>query len=322
MRRRRFLATVLASLSLSRALVAGAAERIYRVGILTPSPQQWEPKALRSALAGRGYIEPRNLALDVRSADGRLDRLPMLATALVATRPDVIVAVNTPGARAAVAATKTIPIVMAVVGDPVGSGFVHSLAYPGGNVTGMSNLSAELAAKRLSILKELVPHTRRVGILFNPNDPVTVPQLKDTASAAPMIGVEVRPFPVTEVAALSAVFGQLSEWHAEAAVWLAGQAVTLEKGTIGLAQDRRLPVMYILKRDVRAGGLVSYFAEYVELFSQVGIYVARILDGERPADLPVQQPTKFELVINLKTAKTLGLTATSILLAQADEVIE
>jgi putative ABC transport system substrate-binding protein len=185
-------------------------------------------------------------------------------------------------------ATRMIPIVMAVVGDPVGSGFVDSLARPGGNVTGISNLSAELAAKRLSILKELVPAGRRIGILFNPRDPITAPQLKYTGSAAASMGVEVSPFGATEVAALGTVFGKLSAWHADAALWLAGQAATLEKGTIGLARDRKLPVMYILKSDVRAGGLVSYFAEYFELFGRVGAYVARILKGEKPADLPAQ----------------------------------
>jgi putative ABC transport system substrate-binding protein len=322
MRRRHFIATALAALEASRLAVAAPGAQVYRVGILTPSPQQWEPKAFREALARHGYVEGRNLVLDVRSADGRLDRLPMLATALVAARPDVIVAVNTPGARAAIAATKSIPIVMAVVGDPVGSGFVRSLAHPGGNVTGVSNLSAELAAKRLSILKELVPAARHVGILFNPNDPVTTPQLKDTGGAAPSIGVEVRAFPATQVAALTTAFGRLSEWHADAALWLAGQAASLEKGTIGLARDNKLPVMYILKSDVRAGGLISYFAEYVELFGRVGVYVARILGGKKPAELPVMQPAKFELAINLKTAKALGLTVPPTLLAQADEVIE
>ena len=211
---------------------------------------------------------------------------------------------------------------MAVVGDPVGSGFVQSLAHPGGNVTGISNLSADLAAKRLSILKELVPNARHIGILFNPSDPITVPQLKDSETAAPAIGVEVRPFAVKDVAALSGVLDQLSGWHADAALWLAGQAASLEKGTIDAAQDRRLPVMYILKRDVQAGGLVSYFAEYVELFRRVGIYVARILGGQKPVDLPVVQPAKFELAINLKTARALALTVPPALLARADEVIE
>lgn len=218
MRRRRFIGTTLAALTVPLASVAAASGRVYRVGILAPSSGQWEPKAFRDALRSRGYVEEQNLVLDVRSADGQLDRLPILAAELVATRPDVIVAVNTPGARAAIAATRTIPIVMAVVGDPVGSGFVQSLAHPGGNVTGISNLSGELAAKRLSILRELVPGARRVGILFNPNDPVTVPQMKDTESAARSIGVEVRPFPVKEVGQLGPAFEQLSAWHAEAAL--------------------------------------------------------------------------------------------------------
>ena len=290
--------------------------------MLVPSAGQWEAAAFTEALQRLGYVNGQNLTLDVQSADGALDRLPALAAALVATRPDVIVAVNTPGAQAAIAATKAIPVVMVVVGDPVGSGFAESLAHPGGNATGLSNLSGELAAKRLSILKEVVPGARRVAILFNPSDPITVPQLNDTRNAAGTIGVEVRAFPVADTAQLPAAFDQIDQWHAEAGLWLAGQAVTLEKRTIELALKHRLPVMYALKRDVRDGGLVSYFAEYVELFSHAALYVDKILNGAKPADLPIEQPTKFELAINLKTAKTLGLTVPRLLLAQADEVIE
>ena len=231
-------------------------------------------------------------------------------------------AVNTPGARAAIEATKTIPIVMAVVGDPVGSGFVPNLAHPGGNVTGVSNLSAELAGKRLSILKELKPAIQRVAVLYNPSDPVTTPQIADMKNAAPEMRLDIEMFPVRGPAELDAVLEAAVKWHGDAALWLAGQAATLEKRTAELALDHKLPVMYALKRDVRAGGLISYFAEYAELFGRVAVYVAKILNGAKPADLPVELPTKFELVINLKTAKALGLSVPQLLLVQADEVVE
>jgi putative ABC transport system substrate-binding protein len=264
MRRRQLIGAAFAAIATLPAAITEAAEPPYRVGIITPAIRQWDPEAFSGELRNRGYVEGRNLVLDVHSAEGRLERLPALAAALVASQPDVIVAVNTPGARAAIAATKTIPIVMAVVGDPVGMGFVNSLARPGGNVTGVSNLSAELAAKRLSLLKEVAPTIRRVAILFNPIDPITVPQIHDTENAAPLLDVEIRLFPVKEIAELNGAFERLLEWRADAALWLAGQAATLELGTVDLALKANSPVMYALNRDVRAGVLISYFADYAE----------------------------------------------------------
>ena len=166
-----------------------------RVGVLVPQPRGWEEKAFRQTLSGLGYSEGVNVILDVRSAEGQLARLPSLASELVRSGPHVIVAVNTPGTRAAIAATKTIPIVMVAVGDPVATGFVTNLARPEGNVTGVSNLCGELAAKRLSLLKEAVPTARRIAVMLNPDDPITNPQMKDAERAAPSIGVEVRSFP-------------------------------------------------------------------------------------------------------------------------------
>jgi putative tryptophan/tyrosine transport system substrate-binding protein len=321
MRRRALIGTALTALAAPRAVWAESA-RPYRIGVLTPAAQQWEPQAFRDGLRSLGYVEGQNIVIDVRSAEGSLDRLPELAADLAGSRPDVIVAVNTPGARAAIGSIKTIPIVMTVVGDPVGSGLVDSLARPGGNATGLSNLSGELAAKRLSILKEFVPAAQRIAILFNPQDPVTVPQIGDTEGAGPLIGVALRRFPVREIAELSVVFERLAEWRAEAAMWLAGQAGTLEQRTVEPALRARLPVMYALKRNVRVGGLVSYFADNSDLFRQTAVYIDKILKGAKPADLPVQQPTRFELTINLKTAKAIGLAVPPSMLALADEVIE
>jgi putative ABC transport system substrate-binding protein len=321
MRRRAFIGTALIALAASSAAWAEPG-RPYRIGVLTPAARQWEPQAFRDGLRSLGYVEGQNILIDVRSAEGSLDRLPALAGELATSRPDVIVAVNTPGAHAAIGATKTIPIVMTVIGDPVGAGLVNSLGRPGGNATGLSNLSGELAAKRLSLLKELVPAAQRVAILFNPRDPVTVPQIGSAEGAAPLIGVTLRRFPVIEIAELSVVFEQLAEWRAEAAIWLAGQAVTLQQRTVELALRARLPVMYSLKHNVRVGGLISYSADNSELFRQAAVYIDKILKGAKPADLPVEQPTKFELVINLKTAKALGLTVPRSFLALADEIIE
>jgi putative ABC transport system substrate-binding protein len=297
---------------------------MHRIGVLLPSRQQ--PlgflDAFRDGLRSLGYTESVNLQLDVKSAEGRLDQLPELAAEIVAARPDVIVAANTPGTKATIAATDSIPIVMAIVGDPVGMGFVQSLAHPGGNVTGVSNLSGELAAKRLSILKEIVPTARRVGILYNPDDPVTAPQIRDTERAAPTIGVEVQLFPVKKTAELDAVFGGLRQWPADAALWLAGQSNVLDEASVPLALRYKLPVMCLAKHVVAAGGLVSYYADFADLWRRVAVHVDKILRGAKPADLPVEQPTKFELVVNLKTAKALGLTVPQSLLARADEVIE
>jgi putative ABC transport system substrate-binding protein len=325
-RRRDFLRTFAAASAalLPSAVVAQPGGRVHRVGVLIPSRQQTLGfiDAFRDDLRSLGYAESVNLQLDVKSAEGQLEQLPALTAELVAAHPEVIVAANTPGTGAAIAMTKSVPIVMAIVGDPVGMGFVQSLAHPGGNVTGVSNLSGELAAKRLSILKEIVPPARRIGILYNPNDPVTAPQIRDTERAAPAIGVEVQLFPVKKTAELDAVFGGLRQWPADAALWLAGQSNVLDEASVPLALRYKLPVMCLAKQVVPAGGLVSYFADHADLSRRVAVYVDKILKGAKPADLPVEQPTKFELVINLKTAKALGLTVPLSLLARADEVIE
>jgi ABC-type uncharacterized transport system substrate-binding protein len=324
MNRRRFLRTVSASL-LAAPLVAEAqpaAPGVRTVGILAP---HWDDPAypvFLETLRQLGYQESRNLRLLLRSADWKHDRLPALAAELVEARPDVIVAMNTPGARAAIQATKSIPIVMSIVGDPIGAGFVSSMAHPGGNVTGISNISAELAPKRLSLLKEVVPRARRIAVLLNPVDPVTVPQMRDTERAAPVLGVEVRFFPVKTTPELPETFKQMIAWRADAALWLAGQPNAFQAATIDLAAKRQLPVMVHQRVNVEAGGLISYFADHTELLRRTAVYVDKILRGAKPGDLPIEQPTRFELVINLKTAKALGLTIPQSLLLRADHVIE
>jgi putative ABC transport system substrate-binding protein len=305
--------------------IAGRAQQQARlpvVGILTPHLLDPDFPGFVEQLRELGYEDGRTIRLLVRSADAKLERLPQLAAELVATKVDVIVAINTPGSRAAINASTEIPIVMGMVGNPVATGFVSNLARPDGNVTGVSNMSGELASKRLQVLKEVVPAARRIAVMFNPDDPVTAPQIQETQHAAPQLEVEVRFFPVRSQATLSSAFKELTDWPAGAALWLAGQAHAFVQGTIKLAISHRLPTMMALAHDVRAGGLISYYPDHLILFRRVAVYVDKILRGAKPGDLPVEQPTKFRLVINNKTAKAIGLTIPETLLLRADEVIE
>ena len=319
------LTTVVAILLLAAPLAVEAQQAgqpVPTVGVLAPHSRQHGYPAFLEALRVTGYEQDRNLRLLFRSAEGKLERLPALATELVEARVDVIVAINTPGTRAAIQATKQIPIVMTIVGDPVGMGFVSNLARPGGNVTGISTMGTELAAKRLALLKEAMPAAKRIAAMLNPADPITVPQMRDTERAAPLVGVEIRFFRVRATGDLPETFKHMLAWRADAALWLAGQAQTFQPGAIELAAKHRLPVMVPQRQDVEAGGLISYSADQVELFRRTAHHVVRILKGAKPGDLPVEQPMRFELAINLKTAKALGLTLPPSLLVQVDRVVE
>ena len=214
---------------------------------------------------------------------------------------------STPRTRAAMQATTQIPIVMSIVGDPIGAGFVSNLARPGGNVTGISNIQAELGAKRLQLLTEAVPAAKRIAVLLNPADPVTVPRYRTPNAPCPS-SVSRSAFSLREPGELPATFTAMRAWRADAALWLAGQALTFHLETIELAAQHRLPVMVAPGADVEAGGLIAYAADHVELSRRTALYVDRILKGTKPGDLPVEQPMKFQLVINLKTAHALGLT--------------
>jgi putative ABC transport system substrate-binding protein len=294
----------------------------HTVGVLTPHKDDPNWPVFFETLKRLGYRDGENLRLVFSSAEGKHERLPALAAELVKQRPEVIVAVNTPGARAAIDASKTIPIVMCIVGDPVGTGFVSNLARPGGNVTGISNMSGQFAAKRLQILKQLVPGAKRIAVLLNPVDPVTVPQKRDTAAAAPLLGVELRAFPVRAAAELPAAFKEIKAWNADAALWLAGQAQGMQKPTAQLALEHRLPVMVQQRVDVEAGGLISYYPDHAELFRRTVEYVDLILKGAKPGELPVEQPTRFDLAVNLRAAKALGLRIPQAILVQADYVVK
>jgi ABC-type uncharacterized transport system substrate-binding protein len=292
-----------------------------RVVVFTPAERQWEGAAFREALRTLGYVEGTNILIDVRSAEGKLERMPELAAALINSDVDVILAVNTPSTRAAMEVTKTVPIVMAAVGDPVGLGLVPSLARPGGNVTGLSNMSGDLAGKRLELLKEAVPTARRIAVMMHPDDPIVPMQVKDINATAARIGVRLEIIPIRQAHELESAFQRALQWHAQGLLRLAGQATVIGPPTAELALKHRMPAMLLLTQDVEAGALMSYFTDHRALFRRAATYIDKILKGTKPADLPVEQPTKFEFIINLKTAKQIGLTIPPNVLARADRVI-
>ena len=292
-----------------------------RIVVLTPAEQQWEGAAFREALRTLGYVEGTNILIDVRSAEGKLERMPELAAALINSDVDVILAVNTPSARAAMEVTKTVTIVMAAIGDPVGLGLVPSLARPGGNVTGLSNMSGDLAGKRLELLKEAVPTARRIAVMMHPDDPIVPMQVKDIKATAARIGVRLEIIPIRQAHELESAFQRALQWHAQGLLRLAGQATVIGPPTAELALKHRIPAMLLLRQDVEAGALMSYFTDHRALFRRAATYIDKILKGTKPADLPVEQPTKFEFIINLKTAKQIGVTIPPNVLARADKVI-
>ena len=323
----RFRLALVAGVLLAAALHATAqpaSERIRSVGLLVPNLLQVQNDypVFVDALRQLGYREGQNLRLVPKEAAGRFELLPSLARELVDARVEVIVAFNTPGVRAAIDATRGIPIVMTQVGDPVGSGFVTNLARPGGNVTGVSNMSAGLAPKRMQILREAIPFAKRIAVLFNPGDPITKPQIHDLETFVTTKAVDIRLFPVRKLDELPDIFNQILAWKAHAAMWLIGQQQLFQAMTIRLAAQHNIPVMVGNAGDVRAGGLISYSNSFPETYRRTAAQVDLILKGKRPGDLPVEQPTKFELAFNLKTARALGVTIPSILVLRADHVVE
>ena len=310
-------------------LVARAqrAQRVYRVGYLEGSSEARTSSlfaAFRQELQDLGYIEGRDLVLYSRFADGKLDRFSSLAKELVDLNPDVLFVVTTAATRAAQAATATIPIVFIGVGDPVGTGLVPSLARPGGNTTGITNIAVELTGKRLELLKEIVPAASRIAVLVNPDAPIAAMQLRDAKSAAQKLGVQIGPvLSIRNAENLNGAFENAVRSGATAALRLVDLTeLTLRIETTDLAMKYRMPVMYPFRENVDLVGLVSYGPSFSGQYRQAAIHVDKILKGAKPADLPVEQPTKFELVLNLKTAKALGLDVPPTLLARADEVIE
>ncbi len=296
------------------------------VGFLSSNaPGTYAPAvaAFRQGLAETGYIEGRNVVIEYRWAEGRYDRLPALAAELVGRKVDVIATGSTAAIRAAKSATSTTPIVFFGGNDPVREGLVASLARPGGNLTGISVMASELMPKRLELLSELVARTMPVALLVNPNNGSTEPMIPDMQEAARMRGVQLHVLKADNEAEIDAAFATLVQRHAGGLV--VGPDAVFDNGRehlVALAARHAVPTIYFAREFVASGGLISYGASLTGTWHQVGAKVGKILKGAKPADLPVEQPTRFELVINLKTAKALGLTIPPSILARADEVIE
>jgi putative ABC transport system substrate-binding protein len=306
---------------------AQPAAKVARIGYLAGSlaafPQLRE--AFIQGLRDLGYVEGRNLVIEYRSPEGKPERLPALAAELVALKVDVIVAAGTPQPLAAKQATRTIPIVFAGASDPVASGLVTSLARPGGNVTGLSLLLPELVGKTLEQLKQAIPGVNRVAVLWQPGlgERTEKDLLKGAEAAGRALGVRLQFVEARGPADFDRAFSDMTKARADALTVLGSNMFLIERRRlVALAAKNRLPAVYPLREWVDVGGLMAYGANLADLFRRAATYVDKILKGAKPADLPVEQPTKFELVINLKTAKALGLTIPPSLLQRADEVIQ
>ena len=279
--------------------------------------------AFHRGLNETGYVEGQNVAIEYRWADGQYDRLPVLATDLVRRRVTVMAATSTPAALAAKAATSAIPIVFTTAADPIAVGLVDSLSRPSGNVTGVNSYLSDLGAKRLELLRQLVPNAAVIGMLVNPNYPDAESQAKDVKEAARTLGQQVHVVNADSEGDLNRAFATFIELKADALlVSLDSFFLSRREQLVALAARHKIPVMYFARDFVLAGGLMSYGSDLADSYRQAGVYTGRILKGAKPVDLPVLQPTKFELSINTTTAKSLGLSIPDRLLALADEVIE
>jgi putative ABC transport system substrate-binding protein len=317
-----FVSLVLVLLAAPLAAEAQQTGKVWRIGLLMLGDRPGAMKALVEGLRELNYVEGRNLILEHRRA-ARNDQLPTLATELVRFNPHVIVAGSGRAASALKAATKTVPIVMASSGDAIAQGLVASLARPGGNVTGFTNISTELAAKRLEILKEGAPRAVRIGVVgCQEESPVSKRQWSEVQPAAQRLGLRLVPIFVRQPEELSGAFERAMRQKIEAVLVFDCTILPRVEDVTGLVNRSRVPAMYPVPRYVQVGGLMSYGPDPTDQYRRAAVFVDKILKGAKPADLPVEQPTKFELVINLKTAKALGLTIPPSVLVRADHVIE
>jgi len=309
------------------AVVAQAQQsNVPRIGIITtgtPAAFAHLLEGFKQGLRERGHVEGQNILLEIRYAEGKADQLPILAAELVRLKVNVIVAIPNSAIEIVRQATQTIPIVMPIGSDPVGIGFAASLARPGGNITGLSAYSPELNGKRLELLKETIPKLSRVALLMSPNVPGNAIDLKETELAAQSLRLRSQLFEVPGSADLDSIFKTMTKARAEALLVYPGQPTLFanRKQIVELAAKNRLPAMYPLADYVDAGGLISYGVNNLDLFRRAAIYVDKILKGTKPADLPIEQPMKFDFVVNLKAAKQIGLTVPPNVLVRADRVI-
>ena len=317
---------VLSSLAVSLPAGAQGPTRIPRIGVLgnTDSTPEFSRLwgAFRQGLAERGWIEGQNVAIEYRWAEGKFDQLPELAADLVRLKVDLIVVPSSIYVDAAKRATSTIPIVFAVDYDPVGTGHAAALARPGGNMTGLSLMQTELGAKQLQLLKEIVPRVTRIAVLWNPATSAHGLELKAVEAAAQTLAVQLQALPVGSPKEFETAFAAMTQEHSGALVVFNASVFFAEKKRLAdLAVKHRLPAMFTAREYAAAGGLLSYAPDFADLFRRSATYVDKILKGAKPADLPVEQATKFEVVVNLKTAKALGITIPQSILVRADEVI-
>jgi ABC-type uncharacterized transport system substrate-binding protein len=325
-RRREFITLISGAaagfIALTQHQRSSAQTRQFRIGFLAVSP----PKpamlnALRDGLRERGYVEGQNLSIDLRWPQGPAGQISSVATELVHSNVDIIVSWTTPATMAAKRATSTIPIVFVGVSDPVDAGFVPNLARPGGNVTGVSNLASDLSAKLVELLRDVVPDIKRIGVVVNPDNPGSTFQLSGIETAIRALGMQVTHANAGKPEEYEAAFIRMSSEGVQGVVMAADSSlIEYDKKIAELAQAARLPTLFQRRENVEAGGLLSYGPNLIAQFRQVATYVDRILKGAKPSELPVEQPTTFELVINAKTAKALGILLPGTLIARADVI--
>jgi putative ABC transport system substrate-binding protein len=328
MKRRTFMALVSGGL-LAAPFVAEAQQprKVHRIAYLGNSSAALESElvaAFRQGLRDLNYVEGQNVTIEYRWAESRYDRFPAFVAEAVQLKVDVIVTAGTPAILAAKDGTRTIPIVMAAIGDPIGAGVISSLAHPGGNVTGLTSMTFDIDGKRLELLKELVPGASRIAVLWNPTNPNNAVRMKEMRAAAKILHLTLEPLVgAANGEELDKGFAVIVATRAEALTMESDRALLAHRARIvDFASRRRLPALYPYREFVQAGGLASYEPSYPAMFRRAAAYVDKILKGAKPADLPVEQPTKFEFLINLKAAKALSLTIPPPLLRRADELIQ
>jgi ABC-type uncharacterized transport system substrate-binding protein len=325
-RRRLVIALGAGALVAPRASFAQEQSKLFRIGYLSSGDKAGSThltQAFVDGLRDLGYVEGKNLIIESRYADGNVDRLPTLARELIEQRVDVIFAPSSPSTLAAKHLTDTVPIVFCWLSDPVGSGAVSNLAHPGGNVTGLSTLHRELSAKRLQLLKETFPNAKRVAAMVQAGHPATAGQVREMESAANILGLRFYPIELAAPDDIESGFGKIRSNNIDSLIVIVSPITFVNrKRIVALSEKDRVPTIYDMTEPVEEGGLMSFSVDMSEQFRRAAVYVDKILKGAKPADLPVEQPTKFELIINAKTAKTLDLAIPPSLLLRADKVIE